>query len=423
MSRWLERVRHFLDQELWRGTQWWVRSLQFLFMVVEGFVRNQLLLRAHSLTYITLLSLIPLLALAVSIVSSLGIKEDLVGLAVQQLATISPQAAEWLQGRIGAIKFGSLGTVGAAVLVVTTLMAIGNVERSFNHIWGVPRQRGWVRRIPDYLAVVVIVPMVLGVAISVGTSLRSQAVVAWLLQWPLFDAAYRSGLQQVPTVMYMLGFAFIYWFLPNTNVRAVAALLGGVVAGVLFSLVQAAYVGLNVGVAKYDVIFGGIAFLPFLIVFIYFGWAIVLLGAEVSFAYQNLARYRREVKGEVPSPATREAIGLGIALEIARRFDAGGESWTDDSLADALDVRVRTVREVLAGLEAAGIVAQRADGERQGLYLLARPAERISVGEVLDALRGRRAALVPEVDRVFAEIEKRARDVAEGETLADLLRR
>jgi DNA-binding IscR family transcriptional regulator len=125
----------------------------------------------------------------------------------------------------------------------------------------------------------------------------------------------------------------------------------------------------------------------------------------------------------VPGLASRESIGLGIALEVARRFDQSGEPLTADALSEALDVRVRTIREILDELEGAGIVAELSDEDRAGQYQLGRPAERISVRDVLTALRGEREPLVPAVDQVFERIEKRLGEVVEHETLADLLRK
>ncbi|MBW2373461.1 MAG: YihY/virulence factor BrkB family protein, partial [Deltaproteobacteria bacterium] len=186
--------------------------------------------------------------------------------------------------------------------------------------------------------------------------------------------------------------------------------------------VQGLYVGLQVGAAKYSAVFGSFAALPLIIVWIYFSWSVVLLGAEVAFAHQHLARYRREVRGAVPGLAARESIGLGIALEVARRFAESGEPWTADMLSELLDVRVRTVREILAQLENVGVVAELADEDKVGQYQLGRPAERISVRDVLTALRGERAPLIPAVDQVFERMEKQLHEVVEHETLADLLR-
>jgi membrane protein len=255
-----------------------------------------------------------------------------------------------------------------------------------------------------------------------GTTLQSPTAVSWLLEYPAFESLYRYGLKQLPLLLFVGGFTFLYWFLPNTQVRFVSAALGGVVGGLLFPLALWGYVNFSVGAARLGAVFGAFWQLPLFLVFTYFAWAIVLLGAEVSFAYQNLGRYRREVRGDEPGPAGREAIGLGIALEVARRFQAGAEPCHPDELADALDVRVRTIRDILARLEEAGILSERADETRKDLYQLGRPAEQVSVGDVLCALRGVREPLTSAVDRTLDELEKRQRDVTERETLADLLR-
>ncbi|UCE86588.1 MAG: YihY family inner membrane protein [Deltaproteobacteria bacterium] len=403
------------------------RFLQLIVVIGEGFVRDHLLLRASALTYISLLSLIPLLALALAIVAALGVRENLASLIVGLIAAGSPQAAEPIQRLVEQVNFASLGTLGAGILVVTTILFLGNVEEDLNQIWGVHQRRPWVRRLPDYLALVVIGPLLLGIAISLATTLQNEALVLELRKHPVFETLHSMGLRFVPTLIYALALTATYWFLPNTRVRPAAALLGGVVGALLLTLTQIGYVKFNVGVAKYNAVFGGLAAFPLLFVWIYLSCAIMLLGAEVAFAYQNLELYRREVRGVPPGPAAREGIGLRIALEVARAFRDGAPPWTADALADALDVPVRSVRAVLGQLEAARIVSSAGEREREGGVLLARPAERIEVLDVLRALRGPRLPVaggsplgIP-VDAVLRELEDGATNAAAGRTLADLL--
>ncbi len=422
MTEWIDRVRRFIDEDMWRGTARWVRFLQFCFVIGQGFVRDQLPMRAHSLTYITVLSVIPLLAVGLSVAGMLGLREVVVEQIRSRMTEIAPQVAEQVLRLVNDFDFKSLGALGGTFLFLTTIMTVGSVERSFNSIWGISKQRTWIRRLPDYLFVILFSPLVLGVALSLGTTLQSQSAVQWLLAIPGFELLYRHGLKQLPLALFVGGFMFLYWFLPNTKVRPMSAALGGLVAGVAFPVAIWGYVGFSVGATKMGAIFGSFAQLPLFLVFTYFAWSIVLLGAEVSFAYQSLGRYRREVRGVVPGLASRESIGLGIALEVARRFDQSGEPLTADALSEALDVRVRTIREILDELEGAGIVAELSDEDRAGQYQLGRPAERISVRDVLTALRGERETLVPAVDQVFERIEKRLGEVVEHETLADLLR-
>jgi len=429
----LERARRFVEEDVWvwepqprTWRAWAVRPLQLSVLIGEGFLRDQLLLRASALTYVTLLSLIPLLALAFSIVGAIGISDDLVNLVVEQVAAGSPEAQARIVDIVQGVKFGQLGTIGAAALLVTTVLAIGNVEKALNGIWGVREKRDMVRSFTDYLAVMVTAPLLLATAISAAAAFRSQTVVQRLLEFEALSTLYKVGLTVAPTLVTAVAFTFLYRFLPNTHVRLTSAALGGIVAAVLFSLAQQAYIGLNLGAARYNALVGGAAWLPLLFVWIYFSWAIVLIGAEMAFAHQNLEHYRREVVGTPPGPAAREAIGLQIALELARAFRDGDRVWTSDGLARALDVPVRTVRELCRDLADVGIAAPY--GGEQGEYQLGRAAERITVNHVIGALRGPRrddsTQHVGEVAwEVLGQLDEGARKAAGELSLADLLER
>ncbi len=431
----LDRARRFLEVDLWTWepkprtwAAWAVRPLQLAVLIGEGFIRDQLLLRASALTYVTLLAMIPLLALTFAIVGAIGVGEDLEGLFHDQLVVVSPQIAEKLLEVLAGVKLGQLGTIGAATLLVTTVLAIGNVEKALNDIWGVREQRDYVRRFTDYLAVLVTAPLMLAVAMSAATAFRSQTLVQQLLTNPMFETLWSIGITWVPTAVFALAFAFLYRFLPNTHVNLTSAALGGIVAAILFTFAQGAYWGFNVGAARYNALVGGMAYLPIFFVFVYLSWAIMLVGAELAFAHQNLDHYRREVLGTPPGPAAREAMGLEVALELARSFRDGGPVWNADGLAERLDVPVRTVRDVCSALVAAGIAAPYGN-ERDGGYQLGRAAETVRVGDVLTALRGERDVHLPDeqvgraAEEVLGRLEQGAAEAAGNDTLAAVLAR
>jgi len=429
----LERVRRLVEQDIWAWepqpsswAAWAVRPLQLAVLLGEGFLRDQLLLRASALTYVSLLSLIPLLALAFSIVGAIGVSDDLVRIVVSQVAAGSPEAQERIIALIAGVKLGRLGTIGAVTLLATTVLAIGNVEQTLNQIWGVREQRDYVHRFTDYLAVMVTAPLLLAVAISAATAFQSQAMVRRMLEYEALATLYRVGLTWVPTLVIACAFTFLYRFLPNTHVKIRSAALGGLVAAFLFSGAQVAYLSFNVGAARYNALLGGVAWLPLLFVWIYLSWGIVLIGAELAFAHQNLDHYRREVLGTPPGSAAREAMGLEIALELARAFRSGGPPWTADRLADELDVPVRTVRDLASALVAAGIAAPYGT-DKDGGYQLGRAAETITVQSVLEALRGgledRPVKLDPAVERIVQQLEEGAAKAGGELTLAQVLER
>jgi membrane protein len=345
---------------------------------------------------------------------------------VEQFAAGAPDAVERIIEFVEGLDFGALGTLGGALLIFTTLLAVGNVERAFNAIWGVQHQRPWVRRIPDYLAVVLISPLLLGVALSLVANLESEASLRWLRE-SAWGGWLIVGLRHVfPALLIVVGFAFLYWFLPNTQVQLSSACLGAIVAAILFFVGQRLYVGLSVGAANYNAIFGGFAALPLLMVWLYVSCAITLLGAEVAYAHQTLPLYRREVRGEAPSHAAKETIGLAVALTVGRAFREGAPAYDEETLSEHLDVPLRAVREVVACLDKGGILVRVVDPPREDLWQLARAAESVRVVDVLEALRGSRDAnigateVAERVCEVLSEIDAADAEIG-SRTLADLL--
>ncbi len=433
---WFERAQRFVRDDLWStelDPRTWagrgLRLLRFGFVVGEGFVRDRLMLRASALTYFTVLSIVPLLAIVGSIVTALGVTENIVAPIIDRIGEVAPDVADTLRERVQQVNIAGLGTLGAVALFLTTILGISNIERALNHIWGVQHNRSWSRRLPDYLAVLIVAPMLLGAGLSMATTVKSQFIVQKLLQFPIFELFYDLGLRQLPTVVLAGAFAFLYWFLPNTQVRIGSALLGGTIAGVLVVIAQGLYIEFSVGAARADALYGTAAFLPLFFVWVYVFWALVLFGAEIAFAHQHLALYRREVHGPPASAAQREAVGLRITLEVARAFRDREEPWTDDRLAEALHVPVRTVRDVLVPLQNSGVVAALAGARKEGGYQLGRPAEDISIPDVIGAVRGRREAMRGDarvnetVESVLSELAEGEVKAAAGETLADLLGR
>jgi membrane protein len=222
--------------------------------------------------------------------------------------------------------------------------------------------------------------------------------------------------------------ALMFWFLPNTSVRFSSAVLGGAVSALLILFAQDLYLSYSVGVARANALFGAFAQLPLLFVWIYVFWAIVLFGAELAFAHQNLASYRREVRGSSAAPAEREAIALRAALLVARAFDESTPPETADSLAARLGAPIRIVREVLGQLEAAGILSRRGESAAEEIVQLGQPSSRIRVIDVLMALRGKREPVGEDpnaelVERLLGDLETAAAHEDGSRTLADLLAR
>ena len=429
---WRQRLMEFLHRDLWNaeamarlGMRRVQGLLQFGAAVVESVMRDMIPLRASALTYYTVLAVVPLLAFALSIAQAVGVNRSFVPRLIEQLTQVSPEAGQWILATVERVNFAQLGTIGAGLLFLTTLLGLFSIERTFNQIWGVTRARSLDRRITDYLAVLVIAPVLLGTAISLTTTLQSQTLVSSLLERPWFAFLYGIGLHWAPVAFLAIAFAFLYWFVPNTRVRVEGALLGGVVAAALFTAAQHLYVRFNVGVANSNALYGGLAALPLFLAWVYVSWMIVLLGAEIAAGIEKLAELRRARSGEEPSPAAREAFGLAIAVRLARAFDAGTAPIPADKLSEDLRIPIRSVRAILADLERAGVATCAASPDREDAFQLGRAADRIQVAEIFGALRGERGSAVPDsgpVGHVLAEIDRRSGEAVAELTLEDLAR-
>ncbi len=427
-----EQIRRFLKEELWSeepASRWIVQRavslLQFAIMTAEGFVRDRLLLHASALTYFTVISLLPVFAIAVSIAAAIGVDSSFAEGLVEKLAAGAPGLQERIVEQIESADFKALGGIGAAIVFVLTVLGLSNVEGAFNSIWGVKKHRSWGRRFPDYLAMLVVLPL-LATGLSLATGLQSERLVQYLLQYELFANVYEMGLRYLPWLTLTGSFALLFWFLPNTTVRFSSAALGGAIAAMLVLVAQDLYLSFSIGAARADALFGAFAQLPLLFIWIYVFWAIVLFGAELAFAHQNLASYRRELRGSSTVPAEREAIALRAALLIARAFDESLPPETADSLASRLGAPIRVVREVLGKLESAGILSRRGDAAIEEAIQLGQPSSRIRVIDVLNALRGQREAVragedADLVERLLADLEAAEGSGQGAQTLAELL--
>ena len=428
------RIRRFLKEGLWSeepASRWIVARavslLQFTIMTAEGFVRDRLLLHASALTYFTMISLIPIFAIVVSIAAAIGIDSDFADALVEKLAVGAPGLQESIVSQIKSADFKALGGIGAAIVFILTVLGLSNVEGAFNSIWGIKKPRSWGRRFPDYLAILVVVPL-LATGLSLATGLQSEWLVQRLLAYEVFSRVYEMGLGYIPWLTLTGSFALMFWFLPNTAVRFSSAALGGAVSAMLVLIAQDIYISYSVGFARANALFGAFAQLPLLFVWIYVFWAIVLFGAELAFAHQNLASYRRELRGSSAFPAEREAIALRAALLVARAFDESAPTETADSLAARLGAPIRIVREVLAQLETAGILSSRGESAVEEAVQLGQPSSRIRVIDVLTALRGKREPVGEDpaaelVERLLGNLDAVVADAEGAQTLAELLAR
>ncbi|APG26553.1 ribonuclease BN-like protein [Syntrophotalea acetylenivorans] len=382
----LEKVRKFLIYDLWRIdphelTRWrvfWLRQAQIFWLVVRDFTADNCMLRASALTYATLLSIVPLLALMFSLLKGLGVQNVLEPFLINNLAIGSQEVVGEIFRYIENTQFGRLGAIGLIVLVLTVLALLSNIEKSFNHIWRVHETRTLMRRFADYFSVVLLSPLLILAAVSISTSLQSQTLVLKLLETAYVGEALLLLFKLIPFVVMWAAFIFLYLFMPNTRVRIQAALVGGIVGGTLWQLLQWGYVHFQVGVGKYNAIYGTMAALPIFIVWLYLSWMIVLFGVELTYAIQNIGTVRQNLGAEKINFLCRQQLALTILILTGEIFYRGEPAWGREQIGEDLKLPPRVLSELLDDMVRLNLMAVLCD--ESGEHLRYQP------GRALDAL-------------------------------------
>jgi membrane protein len=400
------------------------KSLQMLQLsVVAGgnFLTNNGLLRATALSFTTLLSLVPLLAIAFSVLKGLGVQNRIAPMILKQVMAGSEVAVNRIIQYIGNTNMSSVGAIGLVALLYTTINMLANVEAAFNAVWGVTQTRSLYRKFSDYLSVLVSAPLLFLAATSITTTLHSQWLFDWLLQQTYLGDVFLLMLSLTRYLSVWGALFLMYMFIPNTKVSYRSALIGAVLAGTVWQFAQWCYINFQIGAGNYNAIYGTLAALPILMVWLYVSWIIVLYGMEVVAAHQHMKTFRRDLRGEI-SQSFRDQLAFAVLRHIIEAFHQGGPGWEEEHLAVRLGVPLRVVRETLEHLMKEGYLIY-AEGEHSGFFP-GRELDQVPLAEVLASLRrcGNSCELhdEPLVKDLLAQAEQAVSAAFHGLTLKDL---
>ena len=379
---------------------------------VEGFQRDNNLLWASALTYTTGLSIVPILAVALSALNGLGGAEAIRPLLERYLTANSPEITDHLMSFVSNVNAKTLGAIGAATLLVSVVLTLGTVEQALNNIFRVVHGRTMARKFADYLSMTFAVPVLLAGAIGARQIL-------------IHHLPSISGAGWISSSLFIwAGFFFLYVFFPNRRVRYEAAAVGSLVASILLQLGQWAFIYFQYGVNRYAAIYGALSSIPVLLTWIYMTWVIVLLGAELTVAFER----RNQPPVGDPWAMSERAVALAVALRLGERMAAKhGTPVTPSTLSAELGIDETVLVEVLRRLERGGIVIETtgADGGESGLFL-ARETSTIGLEEVLECVRGGGSVVASSDARVSAMVERLRqveRETLGGLTVHDLVNR
>ncbi len=411
-----------------KPANWLLDSLRYPFALVRDILTGELNLRAMGLVYTTMLSLVPLAAFAFAVLKGLGVHRDLEPLIFEFLEPIGERAfelTEQFMAFVDNVRGDVLGSVGLAFLLYTVISTIQKLEEAFNFAWHVERPRSLMRRVSEYLSLMVIGPIFIVVVFSLFGTVSSHRAMMWLTSHEPFGWIAR-GLGSLGPYLFVTGvFTFLYAFVPNTRVRFKAALIGGVVAGILWATTGAIFARVVAASTQMVAIYAGFAIFLAALIWIYLSWLILLIGAQLSFYVQN-PRYLRVGQGHVRlTSALRERLAFTIMLLIARKFIAGESPWRQRELAEELEIPGSALASVIRSLERAGLLTLTEDEE----LIPARDIEGIALTDILHAVRDERqyetwllwrARTEPVADEVANSVETCMRERIAGMTLREL---
>ncbi|WP_319543834.1 YhjD/YihY/BrkB family envelope integrity protein [uncultured Pseudodesulfovibrio sp.] len=380
---------------LWRGAS------RLLYLIGFGFIKDQTVIRAAALTFTTILSIVPFLAVAFSISKGFGLQNtDFIRTLILKLTTGRVEVADKIIEYIDRTNVQALGWVGVATLLFTVFSLIGTTEKAFNTIWNVTKGRSPWRKIADFFPVILICPLVLIIASSFNVSLQQQQMMTSLLSVEAVGFLETAFLKVTPYILISLAFTFMYAFIPYTRVDMVAALVGGVVGGVLWQMAQWLYINWQIGAAKYNAIYGSFAQLPLLLIWIYISWLIVLLGSEVSYSWQNINSFVKQRYFGEATPYERQKIAVLMMIVLAKRFYAGKPLPSVEELSDGLMAPATLVSDLFNLLQKAGYTVL-ADVKGCELYAPARALDDIRVLDII------RVVNMDGEHRVFEEFDQK----------------
>lgn len=413
----IKKSYDFITNDIWRLDfsklsklqTFLVQQVLFLYFVIHAFVKGRLLVRASALVYATLLSLVPLLAIVFSLLKVFGFHNKLGPTLNQLFAPLGPDSANLVVTTIlqfvDNISVGALGGVGLLLLFASVLSIINNIEGAFNDIWHVKRGRSYKRRFLDYFSVLFLGPVLLFAVLGVTASMQSNSVVQAVGHIPGLSIFFN---RTAPTIASWVIFYFLIVFVPNTKVRFSSAALGAILGGTIWQISNrffALFMVSSYQSGAKAALYAGFATLPLFLVWLYLSWSIVLIAAEISYAFQNFDKITWDVRNATYSYALREVLVLKFIIFVGTRFVNGKSAPTSADLANFFNLPELLTTTVLFEMVDVGLLF-RVEGDETA-FTITKSLDKISVSDVILSMRNHGLDQVAEkpVDPVSQKVE------------------
>ena len=392
IKRFNHAIWHTPLSEISKGKSFLLKQMRIIVLAARGFSEDKVNLRASALTFYSLLSVIPVVAIAFAIAKGFNLEANLKQLifekfqSQQEVLTFLQTEAE---NAIKATQGGYIAGVGVIILFWSVMALLNHIENSFNHIWQIRSSRPLHRKFTDYLTIMLIAPVFIILSSGI-TFFISNKLPGFLNSAPILDIL-------KPVISFLVKFSpylfswitltILFIIIPNAKVKFVPALVGGIIAGTIIQGLQWLYIDLQFGITKLSYIYGSFAAVPLFIIWMQSSWIVVLLGAEISFANQNISRYEMESEALHISNYQKRALVLMIMHMIIRNFTLGEKPISAEYIAGNLKIPVRLAHDILQDLNSSNLVSIiHENEEKERLYQPALDVNRLTVSYVFSRL-------------------------------------
>ena len=402
-----------------------IKALQSIYAVGRDLlVSDQIQLRAMGLVYTTLLSIVPLLALSVSVLKSFGVHNQLEPILNNFLEPMGDKGME-LSGQIihfvENMNVAVLGTVGIALLLYTAISLVQKVEGAFNYIWCVNHRRTLAQQFSHYLTVLMIGPVLVVSLVGIVASTMTTHWAQYILSYDTVGFSSWFNAQVLPTLIVTAMITSVYMFVPNTKVRLLPALIGGIVAAILWESGGSIFSAFVASSTKYDAIYSGFAIAMMLIIWLFLSWLILLIGANISFYWQNPSSILK-VRGQRRADGfAQQQLGMRIMVLIGQRFHQGIPGCTLEELSKQLETSSSDLIPLIELFEQSNLLIK-ANTDQEN-YLPAQGLDAIKLKDIINIIEGRRPrhSRQPDVDNLFSKLEQQRDQILDDQSLRDFI--
>ena len=422
MKKKISLLKRFLNVDLWeinlRGLSAFrascIKLARVLVLSIHGFFVDKCPLQASALTFYTIFSIVPIAAITFGIARGFGMQQKLqadLNAKFSEYSELLEKLYDLADKALAKAQSGTIAIIGVAVLFFTVIKVVGNVEHSFNDIWGVKTARSIFRKCADYTILLLICPALLlfssGATIYINRQIERFAAAGYVWDSLIGPIAF-VFIKVIPFFLSWVVFTFIYKTMPNTKVKFLSAIFAGVIAGTLFQFLQQYYLIIQMAVSNQSAIYGSFTAVPLFLLLLQLSWYIVLFGAELSFAHQNVDTYECEPYASNTSGSLRRKLLIKACTIIVKNFLAGEKPLNDVSIARACGMPIRESRDLLFCLSNAGVIRKVVDQEGNDIgYTPGMPIEQISIQNIWGKVdsTGRNSFPLPAKEE-FAQLEK-----------------